>query len=53
MTDGGNALDQALGELARLGSERDARQLSALRERLADSRLRVLVAGEAKRASRR
>jgi GTP-binding protein EngB required for normal cell division len=42
-------LDRALEELAGLGDERDRGQLSALRERLAAARLRVLVAGEAKR----
>jgi len=43
------ALDKALEELAGLGDERDRGQLAALRDRLAAARLRVLVAGEAKR----
>jgi len=42
-------LDRALEELAGLGDERDRGQIAALRERLAAARLRVLVAGEAKR----
>ena len=42
-------LDRALEELAGLGDERDRGQLAALRERLTAARLRVLVAGEAKR----
>jgi len=49
MADGENALDQALSELAALGTERDQERLAALRERLESARLRVLVAGEAKR----
>jgi ribosome biogenesis GTPase A len=49
MLDRGDALDKALEELASLGGDRDREQLAALRDRLAASRLRVLVAGEAKR----
>jgi hypothetical protein len=49
MPDGGTALAQTLGELSALGSERDRDQLAALRDRLAEARLRVLVVGEAKR----
>jgi len=39
----------ALGELAALGTARDREQLEALLDRLNAARLRVLVAGEAKR----
>jgi GTP-binding protein EngB required for normal cell division len=49
MADREAALDQALTELARLGTDRDREQLRALRDRLGAARLRVLVAGEAKR----
>ena len=45
----GNALDKPLDELAALGTEADREQIDSLRERLAAARLRVLVAGEAKR----
>ena len=45
----GNALDTALNGLAALGTEADREQIESLRERLAAARLRVLVAGEAKR----
>jgi GTP-binding protein EngB required for normal cell division len=48
MPDDGS-LATALGELAGLGTERDREEIAALRDRLAASRLRVLVAGEAKR----
>ena len=44
-----DVLDKALEELAGLGVERDREQIAALRDRLAAARLRVLVAGEAKR----
>lgn len=44
-----DALDKALEELAGLGDDRDRGQIAALRDRLSASRLRVLVAGEAKR----
>jgi predicted GTPase len=44
-----SALVSALKELAALGTDRDREQLAALRERLDAARLRVLVAGEAKR----
>jgi GTP-binding protein EngB required for normal cell division len=44
-----DVLDAALEELAGLGDERDREQIAALRDRLAAARLRVLVAGEAKR----
>lgn len=44
-----DALDKALEKLAGLGNDRDREQVAALRDRLAASRLRVLVAGEAKR----
>ena len=49
MLNRGDALDKALDDLAALGDERDREQLAALRDRLAAARLRVLVAGEAKR----
>jgi GTP-binding protein EngB required for normal cell division len=44
-----DALDKALEDLAALGTDGDREQLAALRDRLAAVRLRVLVAGEAKR----
>ena len=44
-----NTLTGALNELAALGTERDREQLAALLDRLDAARLRVLVAGEAKR----
>jgi hypothetical protein len=43
------ALENALHELTALGTETDRGQIAALRERLDAARLRVLVAGEAKR----
>ena len=49
MTDGANALAAALDKLAVLGTDRDHEQIAALRDRLDAARLRVLVAGEAKR----
>jgi predicted GTPase len=49
MPDGESTLVGALNELAALGTERDREQLVALLDRLAAARLRVLVAGEAKR----
>ena len=49
MLDRGDVLGKTLEDLAALGSERDREQLAALRDRLAAARLRVLVAGEAKR----
>jgi hypothetical protein len=49
MTDADSALAGALDELAALGSARDRELIAALRERLGAARLRVLVAGEAKR----
>jgi len=49
MTDGANALEAALDELAVLGTDQDRDQIAALRDRLDAARLRVLVAGEAKR----
>lgn len=45
----GSALAGALSELAALGTARDREQIAALRDRLDEARLRVLVAGEAKR----
>ena len=44
-----NTLTSALNELAALGTDRDREQLVALLNRLDAARLRVLVAGEAKR----
>ncbi|MGH3295953.1 MAG: dynamin family protein, partial [Trebonia sp.] len=44
-----DVLGKALEELAGLGDQRDREQVAALRDRLAAARLRVLVAGEAKR----
>jgi Dynamin family len=49
MPDGADTLARALNELAVLGTERDREQLTALLDRLDAARLRVLVAGEAKR----
>jgi hypothetical protein len=49
MTNDDRALAGALDELAALGSGRDREQIAALRDRLDAARLRVLVAGEAKR----
>ena len=49
MPDGDRALADALSELSALGTERDRERLAALRDRLAEARLRVLVVGEAKR----
>ena len=49
MTNGDGALAQALDELATLGTDGDREQIAALRDRLDAARLRVLVAGEAKR----
>ncbi len=47
--DSGGPLLAALDELSRLGADGDRATLDALRGRLAGQRLRVLVAGEAKR----
>ncbi len=49
MPNDGNALASALAKLSALGTERDREQLAALLDRLEAARLRVLVAGEAKR----
>ena len=49
MPNGENALGTALNSLAALGTERDREQIRALLDRLDAARLRVLVAGEAKR----
>ena len=49
MPNGADTLAGALNELAVLGTERDREQLTALLDRLEAERLRVLVAGEAKR----
>ena len=52
MRNGDGALAAALGELAALGADQDREQVAALRDRLDAARLRVLVAGEAKRGKR-
>jgi GTP-binding protein EngB required for normal cell division len=49
MLNHGDSLDKTLEDLAALGTSRDREQLAAVRDRLAAARLRVLVAGEAKR----
>jgi GTP-binding protein EngB required for normal cell division len=49
MTNTNGALSAALDELAVLGTDQDREQIAALRARLDAARLRVLVAGEAKR----
>ncbi|HSZ45301.1 MAG TPA: dynamin family protein [Streptosporangiaceae bacterium] len=49
MPDGDSTLADALDELSTLGTKRDREQLAAVRDRLAEARLRVLVVGEAKR----
>jgi GTP-binding protein EngB required for normal cell division len=49
MTNPDGALSAALDELAVLGTDQDRDQIAALRARLDAARLRVLVAGEAKR----
>jgi GTP-binding protein EngB required for normal cell division len=49
MTKTDEALSAALDELAVLGTDQDREQIAALRDRLDAARLRVLVAGEAKR----
>ena len=46
---GDDALAAALSAVAALGTARDREQLMAVRDRMASQRLRVLVAGEAKR----
>ena len=49
MADRDDPLARAIGELAALGTARDRERLEALLDRLDAARLRVLVAGEAKR----
>jgi GTP-binding protein EngB required for normal cell division len=49
MTNTDGALSAALDELAVLGTDQDREQIASLRDRLDAARLRVLVAGEAKR----
>jgi dynamin family protein len=49
MTNDDSVLAGALDELAALGTRQDREQIAALRDRLDAARLRVLVAGEAKR----
>ncbi|HEY1699941.1 MAG TPA: dynamin family protein [Trebonia sp.] len=44
-----SALRAALAELVAIGTDKDREQLAAITERLDAARLRVLVAGEAKR----
>ena len=50
MTNADGALAGVLDELAALGTGQDRERIAALRDRLESARLRVLVAGEAKRA---
>ncbi len=49
MPDNESTLASAVSELAALGTEQDREQLAAVADRLDAARLRVLVAGEAKR----
>ena len=49
MAGDGDPLTVALDSLAALGTDRDRDRIAAVRDRLASARLRVLVAGEAKR----
>jgi hypothetical protein len=49
MMNTGSDLAAALNELAVVGSDQDRERITALRDRLEAARLRVLVAGEAKR----
>ena len=49
LADHDDPLATAIGALAALGTARDREQLEALLDRLDGARLRVLVAGEAKR----
>ena len=49
MANADSALTGALTELAALGTDADRERIAALRDRLDAARLRVLVAGEAKR----
>ena len=49
MTNADGALAGVLDELAALGTGQDRERIAALRDRLESARLRVLVAGEAKR----
>jgi GTP-binding protein EngB required for normal cell division len=48
-TSPGEVLARSLADLAALGTDRDREQLTAVRDRVAEARLRVLVVGEAKR----
>ncbi len=49
MTEGDDLLAVVLSDVAALGTDRDRDQVAAIRDRLRSARLRVLVAGEAKR----
>jgi GTP-binding protein EngB required for normal cell division len=49
MIEDADPLAVALSDLAALGTDRDRDQITAIRDRLVSARLRVLVAGEAKR----
>ena len=49
MIEGGDPLAVALSDVAALGTDRDRDRVAAIRDRLRSARLRVLVAGEAKR----
>ena len=49
MIEGNDPLAVALSDVAALGTDRDRAQIAAVHDRLVSARLRVLVAGEAKR----
>jgi septin family protein len=49
MAGDGDPLTVALHDVAALGTDRDRDRIAAVRDRMASARLRVLVAGEAKR----
>ena len=49
LVEGDDLLAVALGDVAALGTDRDRDQVTAIGDRLRSARLRVLVAGEAKR----
>ena len=49
MIEGNDPLAVVLSDVAALGTDRDRAQIAAVHDRLVSARLRVLVAGEAKR----
>ena len=49
LVEGDDLLAVALSDVAALGTDRDRDQVTAIGDRLRSARLRVLVAGEAKR----